>query len=158
MIPLSLKLVEQQVQPEGKKKTVHVLNLTAKYTLAEIQKFAQTPPAQVLLLPPPDTDAPDDLFPQDVLERDEAEAVDDIPVIDETLLQAWENTRVQIGRLSLKEAQVRKWFSQLHGIEVGVKDFGSKLPPEKFTAEMLSRFCDSLAIYEDRLRQKPAKN
>jgi len=158
MIPLSLKLVEQEVQPEGKRKTIHVLNLTANYTLAEIQKYAQIPPGQVLLLPPPDTEAPDDLFPQDVLEQGQDEPADDIPFIDEEMLRAWENARGHIGRLGLKESQVQRWFSRLYGIGVSVKDFESKLPLEKFTAEMLSRLCDSLAIYEDRLRRKLTKN
>jgi hypothetical protein len=158
MIPLSLRLVEREVQPEGKRKTVHVLCLTAPYSLVAIQKYAQVPPGQVLILPPPDSEAPDDIFPQDVLERDQDESADDIPFIDEELLQSWENARDQIRRLELKESQVHKWFNQCYHIEVSVKDFESKLPAEKFTAEMLSRFCDSLAIYEDRLRQKLAKN
>ena len=71
MLPLSLKLIEQEVQPEGKKKTVRVLRLTAPYSLAEIQRYAQIPPGQALLLPPPDNEAPDDLFPPEVLGKEE---------------------------------------------------------------------------------------
>ena len=46
MIPLSLKLVEKEVQVDGKTKTVRILNLTAPYSLIEIQRYAQIPPGQ----------------------------------------------------------------------------------------------------------------
>lgn len=157
MMPLSLKLVEQEVQPEGKRKTVHVLTLTAPYTLADIQKYAQVPPGQVLILPPPDTEAPEDLFPQDVLEQDRNGPIDEIPAIDEELLQAWEKVKSQVGKLDLKDSQVSRWFKRLYQIEASLEDFESVLPGDKFTAEMLSRFCDSLAIYEDRLKRKLTK-
>ena len=69
MIPLSLRLVKKEVQPEGCVKTIYVLELTWTQSLAELQKFAQIPPGQVLLLPPPDNEAPDDLtFPKVTLE------------------------------------------------------------------------------------------
>ena len=67
MLPLSLKLVEQEDQPEVKNLNFRTLKLTAPGSLFEIQKFAQVPPCQVLLLPAPDSEAPDDLFPGDVL-------------------------------------------------------------------------------------------
>jgi hypothetical protein len=72
MIPLSLKLIEQDVLPEGKKKTIKILSLTAPYSIAEIQKYAQIPPGQALLLPVPDCEAPDDLFPPEVLKQQKA--------------------------------------------------------------------------------------
>ncbi len=71
MLPLLLKIEPQEVQPEGVKKHVYVLTLTAPYSLVEIQRYAQASPGQVLLLPPPDTEAPEDLFPQEVLEHGE---------------------------------------------------------------------------------------
>ena len=153
MIPLSLKLVEREVQPEGKRKTVHVLRLTAPYSLVQIQKYAQVPPGQALLLPSPDSEAPDDLFPQHVLEG-KAGSTDDIPQIDERLLQTWENIRNQIGKLGLQDTQVSRWFSQLYQIDVNLTDFSSSIPAEKFTPDMLCRFCDSLAVYEERLKTK----
>ncbi|MCL0057743.1 hypothetical protein M1N05_01555 [Dehalococcoidales bacterium] len=146
MIPLSLKLVEQEVQPEGKRKTVRVLSLTAPYTLAEIQRYAQTPPGQVLLLPPPDNEAPDDLFPDEILE--------DIPSIDEELLQAWERARSKVKELDIKDVQVGKWFNSHYQLDVSLNDFGSPVPPDKFTVEQLMRFVDSLTLYEEKLKQK----
>jgi len=134
-----------------------VLRLTAPYSLVEVQKYAQVPPGQILLLPSPDSEAPDDLFPQHVIEG-EADSVEQIPCLDEGLLQTWENIRNQVGKLGLTDIQVARWFNQIYRIEVNLADFSSNIPPEKFTPEMLSRFCDSLAVYEDRLRQKLAKN
>jgi len=152
MIPLSLKLVPMEVQPEGRKKTVHVLSLTANYTLAEIQKYAQIPPGQALLLPPPDTEAPDDLFPQDVLGQTEAKPVAEIPTVDEELLQAWEKVKKQLKKRDIQSAQVSLWFDHLYDIEVTLKDFETVIPPEKFTPTMLSRFHEALVAYEEKLR------
>jgi len=67
MIPLKLKLIEQDVQPEGKKKKVHVLSLETPYSFAEIAQYAQMSPMQVFLPPPEVEEAPEDLFPEEVL-------------------------------------------------------------------------------------------
>lgn len=150
MIPLSLKLVEQQVQPHGNRKTVHVLSLTAPYSLAEIQKYAQTPPGQVLL-PPPDSEAPDDLFPDEILEPEGAE---DIPAIDEGLLQVWETVKKKIKELDIMDTQISNWFKECYQLDACLADFVLIAPPDKFTTEQLRRFADSLALYEERLKQK----
>jgi len=155
MIPLSLKLVEQEVQPGGLRKSVHVLSLTAPYTLAEIQRYAQMPPGHVLL-PPPDTEAPDDLLPQEVLDRGEGEPIEEIPSIDEELLHAWECARGKLQELNISEAQLAKWFRSQCGIEASRRDFEQVFPPEKFTARMLLGLCDSLAAYKKRHATKPA--
>lgn len=72
MIPLDLRLVEQEVQPEGFKKIVHVMDLRAPYKIHELLAHATRPLSQ-LLLPPPDDEVPDDLYPAEVLERAEAQ-------------------------------------------------------------------------------------
>ncbi len=159
MLPLSLKLVEQEVQLEDTKKKVHVLNLTLPHTLAEVQRYAQIPPSKVLL-PTPDTEAPDDLFPQGILDQDtegspdKEDAMEEIPVIDEELLQCWETAKGKIKFLCLKESQVARWF-QKQGIEVTLKDFEPVFPSEKFSAEVVGRFVDSLSLYEERLNLRP---
>lgn len=150
MIPLSLRLVEQQVQPHGTRKTVHVLTLTAPYSLAEIQQYAQTPPGEVLL-PPPDSEAPDDLFPNEVLEQEETE---DVPAIDEELLQVWDRVRSKVKELDIKDAQIGKWFKEHYRLDACLTDFGLPVPPDKFTTEQLRHFADSLARYEERMKQK----
>lgn len=158
MIPLSLKLVEQEVQPGGMRKSVHVLSLTAPYTLAEIQRYAQMPPGEVLLLPPPDTEAPEDLFPQEVLDQCEEEPIEEIPPIDEGLLQGWETVKRRVQELDIRETQLAKWFHDHCGIEVILADFQQAIPPEKLTAQVLSRLCDALTVYEERQATRPTRS
>lgn len=146
MLPLFLKLVDRAVQPEGRQKTVRVLQLTAPYTPAEMQKYAQTPPSRVLLPPPADTEAPDDLFPQEVLE--DAEGVGEIPSLDEARFQIWETVRSRMRDLEVTGGQVARWFRKHYQVEAAREDFASASPPEKFTAAMLSRFGEALALYE----------
>ena len=152
MIPLSLKLAPMEVQPQGRRKTVYVLSLTANYTLAEIQKYAQIPPGQSLLLPPPDTEAPEDLFPQEVL--DGVETAEIPPIIDEALLHAWDKVKKQLKKRDIQSAQVSLWFDHLYDIGATLEDFEAVVPPRKFTAEMLSHFYDALVAYEQKLRRR----
>lgn len=74
MIPLVLSLGPQEVAPDGKKKIVHILNLTVPFSLVQLQEWAQLPPAKAML-PPPDTSRPDLLF-LDNGEEAEARVVD----------------------------------------------------------------------------------
>lgn len=67
LIPLRLSLVPKEVQPEGVQKTVHILQVTAPYKIVEFLKYAALPAGQALL-PEPDTDAPEDLLPEDIQE------------------------------------------------------------------------------------------
>jgi len=73
MMPLTLRLQPQKVQPNGLKKTVHVLALDTPLTLVEMLRYTQLPPSSALL-PVPDSGVPDDLFPPQALEKAEAEA------------------------------------------------------------------------------------
>ncbi|WP_338131896.1 hypothetical protein [Dehalococcoides mccartyi] len=154
MIPLSLKLIPQGVCPEGRPKIVHVLSLTTNYTLAEIQKYAQTPPGQVLILPPPDPEAPDDLFPQEILEQETHCPINAIPTAEEALLQVWCKVKRQLKKREVQSAQVSLWFDQFHNEEVNLNDFEAAVPPAKFTIEMLSHFYDALVAYEEKLKQE----
>ncbi len=61
MIPLVLSLGPREVAPDGKKKIVHILNLTAPFSLTQLQERAQLPPGRAML-PAPDTSRPDLLF------------------------------------------------------------------------------------------------
>ena len=66
MIPLRLKVVPREVQPDGKKKVVHVLDLKlgAQLGLRELQALAQSGDQPLLALPSlEDHVPPDDLFP-----------------------------------------------------------------------------------------------
>jgi len=57
MIPLKLVLEPKEVAPDGKKKTVMVLNLKSEMTIEERSRILATPVSQVMLpapIPPPD--------------------------------------------------------------------------------------------------------
>ncbi len=63
MIPLKLTVEPKEVQADGRKKTVYVLNVRVGVKLAEIQKVAALPPRQVLLPPPDEDEEPEMLYP-----------------------------------------------------------------------------------------------
>ena len=59
MIPLSLRLVLKTVHPAGEWKEIYVLNLSAPYSLIEMQARARIPPGRVLwVCSPPDLSQP----------------------------------------------------------------------------------------------------
>jgi len=120
MIPLSLKIVEQEVQPEGKKKTVRILILTAPYSLVEIQRYAQLPPGRALLLPAPDSEAPDDLFPDEVLKQTPASIGQQH---DEELIHLWDKAKRLTWQIDIQDYQVAHYFAKYHQMDVPLKDF-----------------------------------
>jgi len=146
MLPLSLRLIEQEVQPEGKKKTVRILSLTAPYSLAEIQRYAQIPPGQALLLPPPDSEAPDDLFPEEVTGNTEAGIIQDK---ERQRLDLWTRIKSKIWHFDIQNSQIATWFEKNTTLIVGLPDFEPPIPPAKFTVEILSLFCQSIDRYAE---------
>jgi len=67
-IPLTLSLEPREVTPPGiKKKTVHVLHLRSNLKLADLQRIAAKPPAKALMPPAEEEEAPEDLFPPEIL-------------------------------------------------------------------------------------------
>lgn len=145
MIPLSLKLIEQEVQPEGEKKIARVLSLTAPYSLVEIQKYAKMPPGQVLLLPAPDIEAPDDLFPPEVRETVESAK----PERHKALLDLWTRVKSKVWRLDVRDEQVANWFRRNYHVDVRLSDFDLIEPPAQVTFESLEHFLKSLQHHED---------
>jgi len=142
MIPLSLHLVEQDVDPEGWPATAYVLKVVSPHSLARMQRLAQGPPAEALLLPPPDSEAPDDLFPLPPARKNES--VQKPAISDEQLLDLWVMTKHKINQHDIQNYQVASWFDKNYHIEVGLMDFEPPRPPAKLTAEMLSAFCQSV--------------
>jgi len=141
MIPLSLKLVEQAVQPEGFEKIAYVLNLTCPYSLAEIQKYAQVPPGRALL-PPPDSEAPDDLFPPEMLAR--AKAAGRVAEAEKALAELWTRVKSKVWQLDVLDAQIFDWFKRNYRIDVRLSDFDLLTPPVHVTLESLDRFLKTL--------------
>jgi len=121
----------------------YVLDLTCSYSLAEIQKYAQVPPGQALLLPPPDSEAPDDLFPQtrpDCSEHPKEPS-------DNTLLDLWTKAKSKIYHTDIQDYQITNWFEKKFQITVTLNDFDAVTPPAKITEEMLATFCESVDRY-----------
>jgi len=71
MLPLQLILKPQEVSPEGKKKTVYVLDLIAPVTLSRLLSDVQKPVQQLLMAPLDENERPDDLYPDGVLAKKE---------------------------------------------------------------------------------------
>jgi hypothetical protein len=147
MIPLLLKLVEQEVQLDAnRKKIVRVLSLTAPYSLTEIQKYARIPPGQVLLLPAPDSEVPDDLFPDEVLEGNHESKK---KVSSRELLNLWERVKSKVWRFDVRDAQIADFFRRNHKIDVRLSDFDLLEPPSQITAEALEHFLKTLERLAD---------
>ena len=142
MLPLSLCLVPKEVQPEGEWKVVHVLNLGTSCSLNEMQEYARIPPGQVLLIPPPDDEAPDDLFPDRVLKP--VEATGNASCADNELLRLWNVARSMVRDLDIQDAQIAGWFWRYHRCRVGLSDFDGEVPPDRIIVEQLRRFCDAV--------------
>ena len=149
MIPLSLKLVEKEVQVDGKTKTVRVLNLTAPYSLIEIQRYAQIPPGQVLLLPAPDSEAPDDLFPNEVA----GPVAPTKPVAggNKALAELWTKTKSKVWQLDVRDSQIADWFRRNYHLDVRLSDFDLIEPPSHVTAESLEHFLKTLKRQADQM-------
>ena len=137
MIPLSLKLVEKTVQPEGKPTTARVLDLNPPYSILQAQKYAQIPPWKILLLPAPDSEAPDDLLTDEVLNKDSQ--MKNTKAEDE-LLHLWDLAKRKVWQIDMQDYQVAHYLMKNYKLEVSLNDFKSPLPPTKFKAEHLSEF------------------
>ena len=144
MIPLSLQLVEHPVQPDGFDKVVYVLKLNCHLSLIDAQKFAQIPRGKALL-PPPDSEAPDDLFPKQV--QVNTDTPQHIRNEDENLIELWTKAKSRIYRHDIQDSQIIRWFSKNYHLDVRLKDFDPPVPSVKFSAEILSHFCQSVDHY-----------
>ena len=78
-VPLLLTVEPMEVSPDGKKKTVHVLNLRTKVTLRGLAE-ARRKGLQSLQLPPSDEEMPELLYPTP--EQEEARAADEAESIE----------------------------------------------------------------------------
>ncbi len=77
MVPLELAIVPMEASPDGKKKTIHVLTLEIKMRLADLRSAN--------MLPEPDDEIPEELFPtpeQQEAAKQEEQSVPSTAVID----------------------------------------------------------------------------
>ena len=73
-IPLLLKVVPQDVAPNGKKKTVHVLQVSSRFGLAELAE-SMTKPVIEALLPEPHPEPEEQEIPEGFYPEEEAQTV-----------------------------------------------------------------------------------
>jgi hypothetical protein len=139
MIPLSLQLVEKDIYLEGCSKTIFVLKLTWKQSIVELQKFAQTPPGQALLISPPDCEPPEDIALSDTSPNN---AKSSVSTEEESLMDLWARAKSKIWHYDIRDYQLTRWFDKNYGFKVTLKDFDPPVPSNKFTSAMLSFFCE----------------
>jgi hypothetical protein len=149
MIPLSLKLVGKDVLPEGKLKIARVLELTPPYSLIQAQKYAQIPPWKILLLPAPDSEAPDDLFPEQAL-KDE-DAPEKTPPVEKELVNIWDKVKSKVWHMEIQDAQIALWFRRNYRMDVCLADFNRLTPPANVTAEHLEHFLKAIEQYSNQI-------
>ena len=149
MIPLSLKLVEKEVPLDGKTKTLRVLNLTAPYSFVEIQKYAQIPPGRVLILPAPDSEAPDDLFPSEVPGFMEPPKL--VISSNKALTDLWTQIKSRVWQLDIRDSQIANWFRRNYHLDVRLSDFDLIEPPSQVTIASLEHFIKTLEHHADHI-------
>ena len=163
MIPLRLRLVPQDVQPEGKKKTVHVLQLVAPYSVSELLDYAKLKPAQILL-PAPEAGPPDDLYPEEILEQEvlEGEFREETTSPEQPLFfeqpeaqpeeakpptaldQAWDAALSVMKKGKLPYDQYIKYFKVRHNFSITEDELRAQVPPLGMTEKVLSAFIDQM--------------
>jgi len=148
MIPLVLTIEPTEVQAEGKRKTVWVLNFRTRGTLAELMRAAQAPIAGLLQMPVADDEPPEQIV--------EGEEEPPAPAPGETqpggdeappdYLGAWTEIVALIKELDPTEAKIREWWQKAYQLEVTKQDFTRypKNPPQKFSGAMIIAFRDEL--------------
>jgi hypothetical protein len=142
MLPLALRLAPKEVQPAGEWKVVHVLELGTACSLLEMQEYARTPPGRMMVVPLPDDEAPDDLFPRGVLTAQASS--DETSCADSDLTRLWNGAKGLIRELGICDAQIAAWFWSEYQCQVSLSDFHNEVPPEKLTLEQLEHFCEAV--------------
>lgn len=136
MIPLRLKVEDQTVQPDGKKKIVHVLTIDANIRLADLQKAGDMDP-QRIALPSPDeteedllllqpTDTEPEVIQEEVIEAEpvvevesapaEAPAPAEIMADEKTIAEIMDNADVQIDAGRFTKADFNKRLHEAYGV------------------------------------------
>lgn len=153
-IPLTLKVGPIEVNPPGTgKKTVYIMSLHAEVKLGEIMRQALLPPGRVLTPEPLLEEAPDDLFPAEVLAEREAEAVDtkmetppdtgaawDALGVDKERQVEWEAIRKLMPDLRVNSKTARSYFTNVFDISISPEELDKETVPTALTLHMLREF------------------
>lgn len=153
-IPLTLTLGPVEVNPpETGRKTVYIMHIKTDFRLAEVARYAQLPPARVLMPQPEVEEPPEDLFPERVLaelEREEPpveqpkEAEETFPGLEEDRLKEWQAIHQLRKEVKVNAKATRSYFVQVHDVSVPLADFDQSSPPGQLTLHMLRAFSERL--------------
>jgi hypothetical protein len=110
--------------------------------IEKTRKFAQYPTIPALVLPPPDNEAPDDLYPDQVLTKEPRNKGSK----DDVLVELWDRAKRKVWSFEIQNYQIARYFAE-HHLEVGLKDFELPLPPEKLKTEHLKGFLTEIDPY-----------
>ncbi len=137
LLPLTLRVAPQEAQVEGKKKNIFVLHLEANYTLAEIVGKLQGLPIGQALLPEPDQEAPDDLFPTEIIEEKTPTKVD-APEASKTGTKEpgpSQNTTQTVAGIQVDEA-----------LKDALDNIVKPPPPQKPNWPLIVKYCKALGV------------
>jgi len=139
MIPLTLKLGPQDVQHDGKKKTVYVLSIDMNIKLADLQKAALVEPTRVAL-PPPDEELPEHYEEVKVVENEEDEELSqstEDPTATEETGEPSDEEKAEIHKQELLGMPAPKRLALIKLLinEKGYIPPANSKPPEKLSPE-----------------------
>ncbi len=151
LIPLILSLEAEEAAPDGVKKKVYILHLTAPYSLAQLYEYLKLPPGRALL-PDPDTEAPDDI----TSEAGSEESLEGSNKVEEDIFgeQAieerdknllWKDILDLLKDVGHEKDSLLDWFKK-KGVKV-TQALGETSPKE-VTKEMLTTLRDNLKAYK----------
>jgi hypothetical protein len=140
MLPFKLRLEPQEVQPEGTRKTIHVLKLIVPWSLEQLhEKLTSLPSGQRLSLPAADLEAPEDLFPEEPESKDVNGALNDKPRPD-----LWDQVREAIGEDTGLRSFGARFIARESGVSCGLRVFESSKCPAGVPAEVLEALMGEL--------------
>ena len=165
MIPLTLKLVPQQAQADGKKKTIHVLQLVAPYTFQELLNLVGRSAKEIFLLPAAE-EPPEDIFPDEVITEPAPNPTQEFaPVVIEW--QKLRDLQKKINELpdiandpkkQVTDAHIKSWFTHKYP-DLGDKTRG-KLgdPPKWATTEMIEDCAAAMTMFFEKNQPQEKTN
>ena len=148
-IPLTLALGPQVVSPPGTgTKTVYILHIKSDIKLADVIRKAQLPPGRVIVPEPEIEEAPEDLYPKEVLELQEAQPTETPPPAEEEDLfgldkerqDEWAVIRKLMADVHVNEKTARSYFANVCDVSVTIEELAKEAVPPALTVHHLREF------------------
>lgn len=152
-IPLTLVLGSLQVSPPGTgTKTVHILHIRSDVRLRDVLKQAVQPPAQLLMPDPVVEEAPEDIFPPEVLALQEGqqeevaapEGVEDLFGLETERQEEWAAIRELMIEVRVDEKSARSYFANVSDVSLSLETLAKEEVPPSLTVHHLREFRERL--------------